>query len=608
MVFRFLLEENSDGRVQAISPNNAQCHDLRVERIKTGTISTLFFPKSKQYPLSDFVGVDPYFQLQKVFVLRDSAGTPVCAVEVVGVSASSFGSITAADLTDTDGPKDPAAWKEWARETWQKPMFRGMCYPRIIRDSSVIIRVDFKVIEVFGEVGKVPSAETANALLDMLFDGLTARATPEEVLATIVKLDSSLPADFRLAAYDLIAKPRSLMPTSFITAPDLTGLVERTEGFTRGFPGLPTPPADTGSHHETVDWVEACLEALGFQSVAVTTRRRKARSGHRNGGHADFRQRLNREELAHRFPGVSVRRYRKAVRALLHLHKRALTAAAAADYARAIHLGKTRLAFLIDRDAFKKSPATAQFVAYYTARLKLRTLFTVGPQDRPMDHIAQLLLDRALADPNVRPEVIACVYCPPMIVALLDDAAKVRLATTYFAQVEWLATQLSTLWNPRWRTGTMVMRKGDNSSRWNAAARAWDQMRTGWFNVIVGAHWDDVLTEFCFGKVPSLIAGDVAAWHHHVGEHEPHHDVHVFQRLPLPWEVVLGTKECTATDVRNACAEVGIDPDATGWTLPYRQSELAVTRPTYDLVHGIMVSDPVAARWMRKAGWFAGKS
>lgn len=139
-----------------------------------------------------------------------------------------------------------------------------------------------------------------------------------------------------------------------------------------------------------------------------------------------------------------------------------------------------------------------------------------------MDHIAQLLLDRALADPNVQLPVIASIYCPPMIVALLDDAATVRLATTYFAQLEWLATQLKTLWKPRWRTGIMVMRKGDNSSRWNAAARAWDQMRTGWLNV------------------------------------------QVFQRLPLPWDVVLGTNKCTAAQVRNACVAVGIDPDATG--------------------------------------------
>ena len=115
-----------------------------------------------------------------------------------------------------------------------------------------------------------------------------------------------------------------------------------------------------------------------------------------------------------------------------------------------------------------------------------------------------------------------------------------------------------------------------------------------------------MIERFCPGKVPALIAGDVAYLHELTGG-GAHCDVACFAKLPLPWDVVLDGQDCPASLVRSVCAEVGIDPEATGWTQPYRQSSLATTGPAPALVHGVEVSSPALVATLRGLGLYSGQ-
>jgi hypothetical protein len=103
-----------------------------------------------------------------------------------------------------------------------------------------------------------------------------------------------------------------------------------------------------------------------------------------------------------------------------------------------------------------------------------------------------------------------------------------------------------------------------------------------------------------------LMAADLAWWHQASGGDVDPGTV-VWALLPLPWEVLRGTRRCTAADVRAACARAGLDAAASGWTAPLPDGAPAVFTPTQDLVHGIAVADPAWAAVLRRAGAFSGK-
>ena len=131
-------------------------------------------------------------------------------------------------------------------------------------------------------------------------------------------------------------------------------------------------------------------------------------------------------------PGVGVRAYRRAVRAVAPLDQRTRVLAAQRHREAAVRYGKSRLASTITVNDFTACPATAAFVGYYTARLTLRTLFTNGEQARPMDEVAQALFAQAKASPTYRPDVVARVLaraavlaaCTPEQLDALVDAAR----------------------------------------------------------------------------------------------------------------------------------------------------------------------------------------
>lgn len=472
------------------------------------------------------------------------------------------------------------------------------------------------------------------ATLHTLFTGLRERPSPQQVAASLVTLgaDTWLPeADAatlrRLAAHGRLY---TSMPDRYPTHPGLARAYTAAERALRvvtaaacrdmPMPADPTDPAPLAR------WVAGAWTLLGVtgdpQPARPATRKLREQTwgtysykspsqprGPRGDrlGHVDVRTRLTAEGRRALLPGVSVRAYRRAVAAVAHLEQRVGVLTAQRDREATVAAGKSRLAATIDEDAFTACPRTAAFVAYYCARLGMRTVFTSGSQDRPMDTLAEALLTAALDAPTCRPDVIARVLTRRSVLVRLTDEQLGDLLGTYFEQLATAARVLERAFDPNRDRVRMVVRRGDDSSSWNAASRAFNQARTGWLSLVDMLGLSDSLSGHLPGKVPALVAGDVAWWHESEGGSQ-HADVVAWAALPLPWDVVLHGAPCPVELVRAACIGAGLDAEKTGWTRPYRQQQLEVATVAPELVHGVAVASPLLAAVLRDAGVFSGQA
>jgi hypothetical protein len=495
-------------------------------------------------------------------------------------------------------------------------------------------------------VVSVTAERSEGEILRRLHRGLRERRTPQDVAADLWDLGAgrwlSDIAVRSLYALAHVARPGgagdpwhtpvgSSMSTAWRHHPGLARaytVAATAVGAVAGACGRPAPAAaDPTDPVSLRTWLVSALDLLGLPgdepaaARATVSRRPVARTwagctyhclptprgarGER-GGHADARDRMDAATRRELLPGVSVRAYRRAVRAVLHLQQRTAVLAAERDREAATAFGKSRLAYLAAEDDFMACPATAAFTAYYVSRLNLRTLFTARSQARPMDTLAESLLAAALAAPTCRPAVLATVLTRWQVLDRLEDVQCGTLLGHYYEHLAACARALRGAFDPHRDRTRMVVRAGDDSSTWNAASRAFNQARTGWLNLTRGLGYDDVVERCCPGKVPALVAADVAAWHVAAGGRQ-HDDVWIWAMLPLPWDVVLGDAECPADLVRRACERHGLDPEKSGWTQPYRQDWTELPVPARDLVHGVVVTSPLLARVLRQVGVFSGQ-
>ncbi|MFD7909903.1 hypothetical protein ACFV30_04120 [Streptomyces sp. NPDC059752] len=338
--------------------------------------------------------------------------------------------------------------------------------------------------------------------------------------------------------------------------------------------------------------------------------RRAGEEIHRRYGENDFGlDRLNRMERDEAGIGeLSKRQYNKQFRLLRRME---------AKLARLLHeqrrrevtmTGKGALAHTLPYEVFGADPDTAAFIAYLTARAHMRSVFTNTKQRRPYDEVAEALLGRLRAAPE-RTDWYAVAHVHPTreVLGHLSDQELIRLLVRWNRFLREVAELLEDAWN---RSGfeatSMVVRRGDDSSTWNQAAQAWGTARAHWFALMTELGQEEVLDRVCPGKVPRLMAADVAAWHRRSGG-GLHPDTYVWADLPRPWEVLRGESECTRSLVEAACARHGVDPVAGGWTAPRPTAEAVRFQRMPELVHGVAVADPLMASAMRSAGVFSGR-
>lgn len=324
--------------------------------------------------------------------------------------------------------------------------------------------------------------------------------------------------------------------------------------------------------------------------------------------HTNFlADRLNRQQRTSAGMDISKRQYNRRFRALRRLtakaeklagelNKRQLTVQARAGFAAELTL-----------DRFRADPDAACFVAYYTAKRKLRREFTLSGRDNPFDEIAELLFARCRENGDTDWWMIAQVYATPEVLDRLTDEQRGLLLGRWFAVLRATAEMLEKAWeSSEFDRERMVVRQGNDSSTWNLLCGAYNTARAAWLSCLTASGARDLLDTVCPGKAMMLIAGDLAAWHSVSGS-GLHPDTRVWAALPLPWEVLAGRADCTASDVAAACESVGVDPVRAGWTAPKPPGQVGTFRPTPELVHGVTVADPVWAMLLRSAGAFSGK-
>lgn len=318
-------------------------------------------------------------------------------------------------------------------------------------------------------------------------------------------------------------------------------------------------------------------------------------------------ERLNRRARKERGLGLSRRRYSKLFRLAGRLERRLGALRRAEARHRLTLVGKAALAPELALGDLGGHLPTAAFVAYHSARMKLRSEFTIDGQQKSFDAFAASLLDWCFEEQDTRWYAIAHVFPRADVLARVDDERKGRLLGRWYDILSEIAEQLEIAWS---RTGidldTMIVKRGNDSSSWNLLAGAWNRARDHWIALVealeIGALFDAVLP----GKVMRLMAADVAAWHRSTGG-AIHPDTAVWAELPKPWAALRGEAVCTRAIVEEACRRHGVDPVKTGWSAARARSQIAEFRPTPELVHGVAVNNPYLATLLREAGVFSGR-
>ncbi len=433
--------------------------------------------------------------------------------------------------------------------------------------------------------------------LGWLHASLRRRETPEAVAEVIAAaLPAGLPPDVSASLDEVRAASLhrrfgwSSMPAVFRAPDAMERQVAKARELAELFLGRRLPGADDP------DAVQALIGELGSLIG-------------RTPGQGSFKaDRLDHGQRAAAGLTLSRRRYGKLFRLAGRLEDRLARLRRQEAQYRLLLVGKAALAPDLALDDLGNDLATAAFVAYYAARLKLRSEFTVTGQQRPFDALASGLLRHCEGRPGTRWHAVAHVFPRADVLAHLGDEQKGHLLGRWFDVLGETAEHLEAV---HARTdldlATMVVRRGNDSSTWNLLATAWNRARDHWLALVAALGLDALLDTMMPGKVMRLVAADVAAWHRATGG-GIHPDTLVWAGLPKPWAVLRGEAACSRATIEAACARHGVDPAAGGWSAPRPLTEVAAARPTPELVHGVTVSNPYVAALLRRTGVFSGKA
>jgi hypothetical protein len=350
---------------------------------------------------------------------------------------------------------------------------------------------------------------------------------------------------------------------------------------------------------------EKCGDPAAVREYLTVAEREIAKEFGRN----DFKyDRLNREAREAAGLDISKRQYNKRFRLAARMERKRLRLLRELKKRSYTLISKSRLASRLSWDEFRQDLDSACFIAYYTSRCNLRSEFTISGQQRPYDEIADMLFQRCRRNDSADWWSIAHAYPDQEVLRRLSDSQKGELLGRWYGILQSLAEFLHELWMANsFDAQTMIVRRGNDSTTWNTTAGAWNKARDSWFALLVALDMEDVIERLCPGKALRLMAADVAAWHRMTGN-TLEVDTFVWQKLPFPWEVVSGLKECRRDYVEAVCREHGIDPVKKGWSAPRTGGKVQVFRPTPELVHGVTVGHPGLALVLKKLGYFSGKS
>ena len=341
-------------------------------------------------------------------------------------------------------------------------------------------------------------------------------------------------------------------------------------------------------------------------------------------GRNDFKvDRLNKAARKEIGLELSKRNYNKKWRLLTRIEEKLLKFIRESKKVEFQKIAKHGLANSLDFTNFSSDLNTACFIAYYNARCNPRSVFTNQSQERPFDEISQMLLNRCKGEETKRfdflrkakPPVpnntnwwaISHLYTSREILLKLTDEQKGLLLGKWTTILQEIAELLDEIWlNSDINRETMVVKRGNDSTTWNNTAGAWNKARDHWMNLIYSMGLDYILDEVCFGKVLRLMAADVVAWHLSTGG-KLDTNTEVWNKLPLPWEVFQNKAECNKELVIKYCKEAGVDAEQSGWIAP-RVHGIAEYKPTPELVHGVIISNPFLATVLKRHKYFSGKN
>jgi hypothetical protein len=266
---------------------------------------------------------------------------------------------------------------------------------------------------------------------------------------------------------------------------------------------------------------------------------------------------------------------------------------------------KSRLAYKVD--VTKTDDLSLAYIAYVAARANRRSVFLLGSQSKAFDNIVDGLF--GLLGENSSWDQIALVSPVKSVFKRLDAETLGNLIGVFHREMVVAANGLARLYPelPTWMRKEMVMVQGVDSSTWNAYAGAFNTMRSAWIAATITAGLDNVFDAYLPGKAARLMAADLVWWGRNAGK-ELHEDTRMFNALPQPWEVVSGTVKLTRQGILAAAeAENVVDAVKSGWVSPRTELELEVATAEPATVHGVIVSNPDLALFLRKAGAFSSK-
>jgi hypothetical protein len=268
-------------------------------------------------------------------------------------------------------------------------------------------------------------------------------------------------------------------------------------------------------------------------------------------------------------------------------------------------ISKAALSVEIPRELFDADLNTAALVTYLAARMNRRSVFTNQSQDRAFDTVAAMLLKRCEASSTTRWFAVAHLLPDEAVLARLTEQEKGYLVGRWYSLLLQMAVRLETIWSKsKFDRLRMIVKRGDDSSTWNAIAGAWNIARSHWVSLVYAISGTAILDAVCPGKVMRLMAADVARWHQSSGG-DVHPDTAAWAALPPPWDVLTGKAPCGLRLIQYTCDQTKASYES--WT--YRKDRKPVAfKPTPELVHGVTVSSPELASVLRKAGVFSGKA